>query len=354
MRASLAACLMFILAACDHQPASLTQQEKQIVTELTASLKTRCVGRYLIDMPGDAEASGYAKLQGVAFEAKAMSQDAYNQEIAQREAKLMATRSIDAYPFLYAAGEARGKGTRYFIYRGTVYDDPASRYIEAYKWDDGYRILLKIEGSDFTHPDQTNDSIVKKMAVKNDLPEKTSLVLGLLEKVRGRSEDDIPGEPGMCFFGGFLPGKASDHQFVSGGFALADRPDVLFDVSADTDPQDGTSLLQRAQQASGAIKEAGGTVMRKGAVNLTGIKAKEILIAGLTPAQVSGHSFSLEVNSTTSGPRTPFLSLDMYNGGVNQDPRDGRKIEKASLTEGEALALWDTVSRTLRMRPGAL
>ncbi len=75
------------------------------MTELTANLKTRCVGRYLIDMPAEADESGYAKIQGVSIDAKAMTEAAWRQEVAQREAALKATKSRDAYPFLYEAGK---------------------------------------------------------------------------------------------------------------------------------------------------------------------------------------------------------------------------------------------------------
>src|SRR5262245_26270777 len=99
MRATLAvACLIFTAAACDHKPAPLSQQEKQTVTELTSNLKTRCVGRYLIDIPGDAWESGSAKIQSVRIDAEAMTEDAYRQEIAERDVVLKSTKSRDAYP----------------------------------------------------------------------------------------------------------------------------------------------------------------------------------------------------------------------------------------------------------------
>jgi hypothetical protein len=344
---------MFTLSACNSKPPSLTQQEKQIVSEMIANLKTRCVGRYLIDTPGDVLVSGYAKVQDVDFETKAMSQDAYRQEIAQRETELNAIESIHRYKSIYANGEAWGKGTRYFVHLGSAVEDAANRVIEAYKWDRGYRIKLKIEGADFTNPDQTNDPIVKQFTVKNDVPEKTRLVFGLLEKIRGRADDDIPTEPGLCFNGGFLPGKAAAGEEVDTYFVLRDKPDVFFQLSSDTYAHGNSSLLQRGQQAYVVIAAAGGKVIRKGPVDLLGMRAEEWLVAGPTMVQLPGHVFSLEGNSTTSGPLTPFVALDMTNGGVNLDEND-QKIEKASLSEGEALALWDTVSRTLRLRPNGL
>jgi hypothetical protein len=345
--------MLFALAACGNKPVPLTQQEEQTVNELTAHLKTRCVGRYLIDMPEGMHVSGYAKIQGVDIETKAMSRDAYQREIAKRGTELKATKSVDAYPFLYADGEAWGDNTRYFIYRGTVYDDPGNRIIEGYKWDRGYRIKMKIEGSDFTNPDQTSDPIVKQMTVKNDVPQKTNLVFELLEKVRGRADDEIPTEPGLCFYGGFLPAKAGSEEDVSMQYVLKGRDDINFAIDTTPDLRENTTLLQRTDSAEvrEQLKAADGVLIRKGSVDLSGLNAEEWLIEGRRPGGGRGNSFSLVVNETTSGPFAPFLSMDLTTGGQVQIQDRYVKLDKASLTTGETVALWDAVSRTLRPRP---
>ena len=357
MRATLVvACLIFTVAACDHTLAPLSQQEKQTVTELTANLKTRCVGRYLIDMPGDAWESGYAKIQGVSIEAKPMTEDAWRQDIARREVELTATKSRDAYPFLYAAGKARGDNTYYFIHRGTIYNDPSRRHIEGYKWDRGYRFLLKIKSYDYTHPDQTSDPIVQKMTVQNNSTEKTAVVMSLLEKLRGRSPDDIPTEPGVCFAGGFLPAPAGSNEDIDAQFGLNHMQDVSFDVSTTPDIRESTTLLQRADgtEMHAELKTADGHLVRKGPVALAGLKAEEWLVEGRRPGDGRGNSFSLIVNETTSGPSAPYLSLDLTTGGQVEIQGELVKFEKGSLSTGEAVALWDAVSRTLRLRPGAV
>ncbi|MEM5424199.1 T6SS immunity protein Tli4 family protein [Paraburkholderia ferrariae] len=350
------ACLIFTVAACDHKPAPLSQQEKQIVTELTANMKTRCVGRYLVDMPGDAWEWGRAKIRGVSIEAKAMTEDAWRQEVAQREAALKATTSRDAYPFLYAAGKGRGEHTYVFIHRGTIYDDPATRQIEGYKWDRGYQFLLKIEGSDFTNPDQTDDPIVEKMAIKNDIPDKRDLILGMMDKLRGRAPDEVPTEPGVCFAGGFLPAPAGSNEEVDAQFGWDNMQDVSFDMMTTPDIRESTTLLQRADGAEmhAELKAADGHLVRKGPVALTGMKAEEWLAESRMEGGGRGNLFSLFINETTSGPSTPYLSLDLTTGGQIELQGKLVKLEKGSLTTGEAVALWDAVSRTLRMRPGAL
>jgi|GEM_PF-1400937 len=358
VRATLAAaCLIFTVAACDRKPAPLSQQEKQTVTELTTNLKTRCVGRYLIDMPGDAWESGYAKIHDVSIEAKAMTQDAWRQEIAQREAALKATKSRDAYPFLYSAGKARGDNTYYFIHRGTIYDDPATRHIEGYKWDRGYRFLLKIETYDYTDPDQTDDPIVKQFDVKNEVPAKTAVVLSLLEKLRGRSPDEIPTEPGVCFAGGFLPAPAGSNEAVNAGFfSPTHMRDVIWSVFTSPEFIDDTTVSRHADsaEARAALKAMDGKDVRKGALELSGLTATEWLYESLKPGDGRGDTFSIAVNETTSKPAAPYFSMELSTGGQYEVQGKFAKFDPPSLTTSEAVALWDAVSRTIRLRAGAL
>jgi hypothetical protein len=346
--------MLVALAACGNKPAPLTQQEKQTVNELTANLKTRCVGRYLVDMPEGMYVSGYAKMQGIDIETKAMSRDAYQREIEKREAELKATKSALGYQFLYQDGEAWGKGTRYFIHLGSASDpSDTTRVIEAYKWDHGYRVKLKVTAWDYDHSVFKEEQSVKQMAVKNNVREKKGLVFGLLEKIRGRADDEIPTEPGLCFYGGFLPAKAGSEEEVSTQYVLKGHDDINFAFETTPDLRENTTLLQRTDspEVREQLKAADGVLIRKGYVDLSTLQAEEWLIEGRRPGDGRGNSFSLVVNETTSSLSSPFLSMDLTTGGQVQIQDQYVKLDKASLTTGEAVALWDAVSRTVRPRP---
>jgi len=351
-----AACLATTLTACGYRPSPLTQQEKQIVNELTASLKTRCVGRYLIDVPEDSREYGYAETLGIDITTAPMTKEAYQQEIAQQEALLKATKSIDAYPFLYEAGTARGENTYYFVHRGFVQSNPSQRHIEGYKWDRGYRFLLKVEAYDYTDPDQTDGPIVRRMAIKNSFPKHIRHVFFLLENLRGRAKEEIPAGPGLCFPGGFLPGPAAEDQYVRGNFTLTRNRDVSFELHFNSEPQGNVSLLQHADSAEvrWGLKQMDANVIRKGAVDLAGIKAEEWLFEGLKPGDGRGVTFALHINSTTSSPSSPYFSLNMRTGGKMKIDGDVIGLKEGSLSVDQAVELWDAVSRTVRIGPNAL
>ncbi|WP_414441876.1 T6SS immunity protein Tli4 family protein [Burkholderia sp. 22PA0106] len=341
--------LLFI-AACSRSPAPLTEQEKHNVSQLTQNLETYCIGRYLIDMPADMLVSGGATVQGVEIDSDAMSHEAYRQEIASRRAELKKQKSIDAYPLLYVDDEVDGPDTHYFVHRGNVSDDPGNRIFEAYKWDHGYRFKLGIVGSDFLHPDQTQDPIVKQIGIYNDVPQKTHLIFDLIKRLRWRDKNEIPAEPGICFPGAFLPGKAGDKEEVGAQFVFNNNRDVNLGFSSNSEIREADTLLQRGGQIAAALRSIkGGRSIRKGAVELQGIHAEEWLISGETALRVPGNIFTLEANSMTSGPQSPLLTLDMSTGSPNGVMHD--QIKAASMSEGEAVALWDVISRTLRPRP---
>ncbi|MGS1032288.1 T6SS immunity protein Tli4 family protein [Burkholderia glumae] len=349
------------IVACRKHAPPMTEQERITVSEITENLKPRCVGRYLIDVPDDALSRGDLTVQGVTFETKRMSVDEFTREMNAYEASLKTKRNIHGYQVLYDHGKVPDTPhSRYFVTLSD-FDDTAdlTRAIEAYKWDAGCEIKLRIEASDWVHSTykrkvQNTPYAVPDIPI-NDVPEKTRLVLNFAASVRGRADDEIPGEPGVCFKDGFLPRKAALGEEVSVLFALKDKTDVSFTLKTDTDlrelPKD--TLLNRLPEIRSEIKDpnTNGHIIRSGAVDVSSIKAEELLLSGTTAARIPGHNFTLQANTATSGALTPYLVLDMDNGNFNSFTADS--LKKASLTESEAIALWDVVSRTLRPRPNA-
>jgi len=347
-----AACLVLCLSAC-HKIEPLTPQERITVTTLTALLKPRCVGRFLIDMPVDAPTDSSAQVEGVTVEARKMTHDAYRTAMDKLSKKLNATKSIDGFRYVYADGEIEGiKDSRYFISLGKTYATDSERLIEAYKWDRGYQIKLQISASDAKNSTYFKDMpSVRDDPDMTDAPERTRRVVSMLGLIRGREEDDIPSEPGVCFMGGFLSGAATDTEKISLSFVLADMHDVGFSMDTYSNIREETTLLQRTDM-NAAIKASDGRTIRKGQIELQGIQqAEEWLTDGLTTAKVRGHYFILEANSKTGSAATPLVGLEMTNGGRLPETDGDRQLTQASLTEGEAVALWDAVSRSIRPRP---
>ena len=352
----LATCLVLPMAACNRNK-SFTSEENARVSESIREFGTRCVGRYLIDVPKNVMTFGSAKLQGVEFEATPMSEEEFFRGISAREAKLKSTINLlHGYRVLYEHDVVPGLRTsHYFVSLSNPEGQPSDmlRTIEAYRWDRGYQIKLQVEGTDSINSVYVQENRATPYGIpdqfrKNDIPEKTRLVIDLLNRVQGRDENIIPDEPGVCFLGGFLRGGAAGKESITSQFVLRHRTDVSFDLQTDSDIRESTTLLERGGSINNVLDHNDGRTIRKGPVTLPGMQAEEWLMAGTTTLDVPGHHLTLEANSKIGSPKTPLVTLDMDTGSVNSVQRD--HIDKASMTEGEAVALWDAVSKTLRPR----
>ncbi|TSP11806.1 T6SS immunity protein Tli4 family protein [Cupriavidus campinensis] len=337
------------LPACGKTP-PLAPQEQQTVNAMTSNLTPRCVGRHLIDLPAGMTVEGSAIVEDARVKTKMMSLDAFNKEISAREAELKAVKSMDAHPFLYLNVPAWDEHSRYFMHRGSERSHIANRILEGYRWENGVRVKVTLEASDFSSPDQADDPIVQRMDVKNSVPTKANHVFELLTNFRGRGENEIPSEPGLCLPDGLILGKAKEDERVTAMFNVASHEDVEFTLVTDSDLVERSSLLQRHRQIEDALSQIeGGRTVRKGKVALAGVDAEEWLLAGPRPTtEVHGHLFTLEGNALADDVLAPFVRLDMET--ANPLP-DYRPLERASLTDAEALAVWDAISRTLRPRP---
>jgi hypothetical protein len=348
---------VLLTGACGRNP-PLTELEKNQVSEMTTDMKTHCVGRYLIDMPAIASPIGTAKFDGVSVEAKAMTLKDFDHAMQELEAKMKATKSSMGFRFLYDYGDVPNvKRTKYFISLGDYGSSSDSvRIIDAYKWDQGYQVTLKFKAKDYTRSVIRDMPSVKDMPVQNDVPEKTRIVFDLLARIQGRADDAVPTEPGACFFGGFLKGKASGTEKIDSAFLIPDKPDVWFNLESYTNLSADDTLLQRVRssEARELFKATNGRLIRSGTISLEGgLQADEALMSGRTPANdvVQGNLLSLEANYA-GGPATPYLLLDMKNG-YPSELIESYDIKRASLTEGEAVGIWDMVARSLRARPNA-
>lgn len=332
-----------------------------MVEQLTNSLQTRCTGRYLIDLPSSVKTDGEATIQKVSITSTPLSHEEYQEMIADL-IKDRRNRTGDAprndYPYVYESGSVPGIEEGYFFVTnspGSSGDGDPRRTLEAYKWDQGYQIFLKVNAVDFIHSTIKDAPSVRQMPMEDqyDIPQQKALIIDLLRRIQGRPDDVIPTTPGLCFAGGFLPGKSGSGEEIQDAFALPDRPDVMFTFNMQTDGSNpiSESMPNRLPKIRAYLKQQGGDLIRTGTVQLQGMQADELLIGGTFIENVKGHEFQMEANVTTGGPMTPLLSFNMNNGNNSfLVPKDTR-VTKASLTESEAIAIWDLVSRTLRPRP---
>ncbi|WP_145964376.1 T6SS immunity protein Tli4 family protein [Chromobacterium phragmitis] len=180
-------------------------------------------------------------------------------------------------------------------------------------------------------------------------------------RLRVRGEGEIPNESGVCIEAGFLKGDTKKYQErISIGFRFPEYPDVSFSLSSfKTDQYDETNTLdwaltqgkeQSQLQGKGLLWDKIDT-LQKGPRIIAGWEGDEILSRlpedGSTP---SHHQFRFNyAGKPTFDPLHPVAEITM-NTGVS-----GNTVGEVhpSLTDDEAVALWNKLTSAIRVRPVA-
>lgn len=157
--------------------------------------------------------------------------------------------------------------------------------------------------------------------------------------------------PGACL-GPVVINGGQDAEILNPLFQSTQYPDVRIriDMNSVVAESDG-GLFARVNAKADLVSKLvfHSDTLRKDKMTIGGRPAEEILETGKDHDKIM-RSFTAE--TVLSGPSTfakPLISVDMTMGGqVNDEYRD------ASLSNSEALVLWDSIVKSIRLRPGAL
>ena len=329
---------------------------------LTAKMVPKCVGRYLIDVPSQMVLGINTKtfIDKVDIASKPMARSLFDLEIKQREAELREDH-LDGKPQQPTLKEIIPlEGLTGKIFNRSEYrSSNVLRVLELHSWKDNYSIKMLIGARDMAYAVGDESDIHDKR--KTTVPEKLAILLKMFSNIRGRADAEIPTEQGVCFANGFMRGPAGSGEDLGMSYMLRDQTDVYLHIESDSGIRESTTLLDRSREINAMVKVSEGRTIRKGKRSSNGIDFEEWLIAGNTDepvgfgGYVKGHFFTSEANSKIGSAKTPLLNIDLHNGQRPDQPDDAEysEITKASLSEPEAITLWDAIMRTLRPRPGA-
>jgi hypothetical protein len=370
-----------LLVGChpSSPPLALTPKEQAFMNTYTAHMVTHCFGRYLIDLPADMQVGKMASAifavfpyseysGGINVKVTPMTQTTFEHALEERKAKLKSMH-IDGKP----QEPYLDKVIPLDDHSGVVFNrsenggSRGARMLELHGWKNGYAIKMTIKANDVSYPEYKADKQLQELG--STVKPKLAILQALYARTAGRPSGEIPTQPGTCIQNGFISGPASDKmsESISIDFVSKSMPDVNFTLQSNSGIRGTTTLLERLPDIEASLKAAKGHFIRKGHhTNPKGMSYDEILMAAITPNDhVMGQYFTLEANSKKGSAETPLLNVDFFNGD-REDPSapaedDLMRIQppklsplsKASLSEAEAVDLWDKTTATLRPRPGA-
>ena len=301
---------------------------------------TYCIGRFLVDLPADAEVNGqaYQYLFGrIDSQRTDMDAQSFSADMEKQGAVLKAT------------DENKGR-----TLKSVITSDPTARAFvtsqklfgksnygfEAYWLKDHHLFTLKTEDMD------------EAGFRERVLPRLTN---ELLPNLRARKADEVPAQPGFCLKDGFIANDGSGQQFEDAGisFQFAQWPGVLVSMRTMTVTKVGEpTLLQRMDSGSvpAAFANLVGQIktLRRGKRDVNGRQGEEILETVPAEGGYHLHQFRWEAQGTgVKEPLKPTLIVEFESGmtSVNGDP------VRPKLTDDQAIAVFDAVANSLHIRP---
>lgn len=201
----------------------------------------------------------------------------------------------------------------------------------------------------------------------NETEDATALRQAMRAKsLRLRTSDEVPAEPGYCIEHGFMASSFyGDQEMVNVGIVIPNLPDVKFSVSSNKDayanysPEEfekiqrpKLSLLARIQEAKDdqGIHYPSRMVLREGKRNVQHWYGEESLVK----RKDGTHDFEWALVGTPKNVAYPSeFSAQMY---TKVEHNTVGAAKSASLSDDEAVALWDKLLSGLKFRvkvPGA-
>lgn len=313
---------------------------------MTENMKTVCVGRFLVDVPAKAEISlSRERIAGFEIETLAEDETAFRERIRAREAEIAAIG-----PGKAGKGgmvEARDLRVPNMIGRSLIFGRTRGYLMEGERRVDLESVSVEVHAHLGKFSFSLSANYVNEASA--------SLAEALLARLQLRDEHEIPAAPGFCvehaIFVEPLPVQKAEHIAMSVG--LPEHPDlaVIFYSAAGADP--GPGLLARIADVDGAASAdelLRVTKLRSGPRSIHDMPGEEVVERVREFNFTTGYALNWEAPGKFGNVVEPYLSLEMQTG-ISE--RAGGKPVDSSLHEDAVLALWDSISSTIRLRKSA-
>lgn len=314
---------------------------------MTDKMKTVCVGRFLIDVPEEAEIElRQARIDGFEIASFNETEEEFQERVADREAQIKAKPDyLGGNKNMESAREVKtGSGLfgKIFIHSRKVQEGTQGNGlggVERYRHE-GITTEALVHG-DGVSIDLSYENRARKWV--EDLPR-------MVNQLVANPDNRIPSEPGFCMDRVYVrdPLRADQREQIMMFGRLPSHPDIefMFIVAAGVKPEP-QGVLARNQAADEALSMAERmriTRLREAPREIGGLAGEELAELVVEENEARGHSFWWEVSGTEDNIFVPHVVFRMSTGNGN------RKPVPSSLSDGAALGLWDKISSSIRLR----
>jgi hypothetical protein len=342
---------VLMLTACDHK---LMERKVLNMTALPPRLqpvfektKTICFGRFIIDVPvsvtvawGEADVPLRVSVHPGAVEEVKEQAQKFIDELKSEKAIYH-----NHVPLLISVNDVA---------------QPQGKIITGYEDFEAIKDL-KISG----YFGLNNDGIViATHPLQDEKDETIADITSIARRLRQRAESEVPVEPGNCIEHAFLPDepgvpKEPPGELIRIGFRLKEFPDThlsIFVGPSNPHYAESNSLKWQLEKVEKDLKAEDPnhprlktTYLRRGIRQIhTWLNGFEALShTPELPDIHSIHDFAMDFKGVPSDPLKPYAEVRLQTGVAD----NAAGATKASLTDEEAIAVWDKITSTIRVRP---
>ena len=344
-------------------PQTLTSSQQVTMNKINAEMKPYCVGRYMLDLPSSFTAyNDAAPLDNNIWAAvisrpedmyktylatKKMYHPGFVQLIALREKALQNSKTIDAQdmPFLKKVWPLpTGMDGVIFERNENGGAADAMRILEGYIYSNG--VVIKFQKQTVNDSASRYERQRNGDPIQNYVTSDVSQMQSLMTRISGRDNDFIPTKPGSCITHAFIATDptAREQEDINIGLISSTFNNIRVALSTDNFTREENTMLDRMGEITSNISRSRGGIERKGAFSVNGLQAQEFLATGLQEDNDEPrYNFEMYINEKTASYKTPGFILTL----------DNQRMPPTSYSKGEIIAFWDTISRSVRVRPGA-
>jgi len=334
-------------AAGEVKQRTAAQRDNDKVARMIQKMKTVCIGRFLIDMPDETRLELRApRIDGFDISSFDESEAEFQMRLSQREAKLRATpdrlggnRNVESATEVKTDNGVIGK---IFVHGRTIREGTRARgmELERYRFENvATEALVHSQGISFY-----------LSANKYD-PDQIQNLPKLVAKLVPNPHNQIPTEPGFCVDRAWFrdPLTADQGEEIMMSAQLPAHPDIEFLIlmAAGNKPNE-QSLLERSAAVDAKLSifdKAHVSNLRASPRPIGGLSGDELVTRFSEKNDALVFTFWWEVNGTVDNVLIPHFSFTMETGKGRDGP------VPSSLSQDAAMALWDKISSSIRLRP---
>ena len=269
-----------------------------------AETRTHCVGRFLIDLPAEAQyVGGFYEYGFAKIERQSMEHNMFQQEVERFEKRLQETKHKSGTSLLLKR-EAPDENTRVYGYWDADYQDV---YIDlaGYRWINGHRYLAK-SGAD------------------TDKLERAAKHMGTIMANLRPMETSAPTTKGFCIENALIADEGmSNNESLDVRFRLKNHPDIVLDVSTNRNTgRPPESLLSRKPSLFSGLGILGATIggirnIRDGDRKIGDHPGQEWLMKAPNDHGQKAHLFTWEAPGLHRDALHPQIRFDLQSGNFD-------------------------------------